>query len=102
MDKSGVIDKALEMLAGDMDELEGKSAMAHSLDDCPDPLTCGEHDGEVGEAMAGEGKPALEIKIGMPTMEGKAADDHPDSDEEPHHAGDLSDDEAEELAKLLK
>lgn len=99
-DKAGLLDKALDMLIGDMDDMEGHSAMAHSLEECPDPLMCSMHDSDLGN-MAEEQEPgspaAVEItvhKMGLPTMEGKTEEE----DEDDH----LSPEEAEELKKLLK
>ena len=98
MDRSGMIDKALEMLSGDIDEIEGSGAMAHSLENCPDPATCPMHDGELGENLAEhekqeDGSPAaveIHIKPGLPTLEQEKAEDG------------LSPEEKEALAKLLK
>lgn len=97
MDNESIIDRALAMLGDDMDGMEGKSAMAHGMDECPDPLNCDQHDDEMGDALGGdkgdmkEGmKPALTIEVhgeGMSPAEGM---------------GDgLKEDEAEELKKLL-
>lgn len=92
MDHESIIDRALAMLGDDMDGLEGKAAMAHGLDECPDPLNCDQHDDEMGDALSddkGEGmKPALTIEVhgeGMSPADGDG----------------LKDDEAEELKKLL-
>lgn len=90
------IEKALAMLSGDMDSLEGKSAMAHSLDDCPDPLGCDMHESENAEPLADKGL-TIEIKgAGMPTLDGAKAPESEGMGEG------LSDEEAEALKKLLK
>ncbi len=108
MNKSDLFEAALGKLSGDMDDVEGSSAMSHSAEDCPDPLGCKMHDGELGEnlnpaaAEKMDGKPLLEIEIkggGMPSMEG-AKDDA--AEKEVEEADGLSADEAEELFELLK
>ncbi len=81
MDKNALLDMALEKLMGDMDDIEGSSALEHDIDHCEDPLSCTMHDGELGENLSGgEGKPDLvkiEVKkMGLPTLEvGKKAED---------------------------
>ncbi len=110
MNKSALMDIALEKIMGDMDDMEGSSSMAHSAEDCPDPLGCKMHDGELGEnlnpaaAEKMDGKPLLEIEIkgkgdGLPSMEG-AKDDA--AEKEVEGADGLSADEAEELFELLR
>lgn len=92
MDHQSIIDKALAMLGDDMDGLEGKAAMAHGLDECPDPLNCDMHDDESADALSddkGEMKPALTIEVHGAGVS-------------PADEGDgLKEDEAEELKKLL-
>ena len=99
--KTELLDMALEKLMGDMDELEGKGAMAHSLEECPDPLNCTMHDMEEShKLMPEDGKPAVSIevhKMGMPTLDGEKAEGDGEKAEEG-----LSPEEAEELKKLLK
>lgn len=110
MNKSALMDIALEKLAGDMDDLEGSAAMSHSAEDCPDPLGCKMHDSELGENLSPaaaekmDGKPMVEIEIkkmgeGLPSMEGEKEDA---AEEAVEHADGLSADEAEELFELLK
>ena len=95
-DNAAMIDKALDMLMGDMDELEGKGALSHTQEECTDPLTCTQHDGEASKSLAEDGKPALEISIkGMPTLDGAKAEDAKAEDG-------LSTEEQDELRKLLK
>lgn len=97
MDKVKLFDAALDQLMGDMDDMEGHSAMAHSVEDCPDPFNCEEHDGELGKDLTPDGgEPIVKVEVhkaGMPTLdgakEGKAEEG-------------LSPEEAEELKKLLK
>jgi hypothetical protein len=110
MNKSALLDIALEKLAGDMDDLEGSSAMSHSAEECPDPLGCKMHDGEMGDnltpaaAEKADGKPILEIEVksgGLPSMEG-AKDGESKAEEAVENADGLSADEAEELFELLK
>jgi hypothetical protein len=105
MNKSALMDVALEKLMGDMDDLEGSSAMSHSSEDCPDPLGCKMHDSEHGDNLSPaevEGKPLLEIKVkgeGLPSMQGAKEDA---AEKEVEGADGLSADEAEELFELLK
>jgi hypothetical protein len=100
MDKTALLDMALEKLMGDMDDLEGASAMSHSAEECPDPLSCKAHDSELGENLTpGEKSPAaVEIEVhkgGLPSMDGEKSEDSKAEDG-------LSPEEAEELRKLLK
>lgn len=95
MEKSALFDAALEKMMNELDEVEGSSATAHSLEDCTDPLTCGQHEAEEGEHLTPEkGSPAavtVEVhKMGLPSMEGEKAEDG------------LSPEDVEELRKLLK
>lgn len=103
-EKAGLLDKALDMLIGDMDDMEGHGAMSHSLEECPDPLMCSEHDSELGDMAPEKEEPgspaAVEVtvhKMGLPTMDGKSEKD--ESEEGGDH---LTPEEAEELKKLLK
>ncbi len=95
MDRSAIFDAALERLMGDMDDMEGSSAMKHSVDECPDPMSCDQHDSELGENLTPAPKPAIAIEI-------KGAE--PESMDEGMEAAEdkLSPEEAEELRKLLK
>lgn len=94
MERDKMIDMALEKLMGDMDDLEGKGAMSHSMEDCPDPLGCKMHDSDVGENLSPEPSVKIEVhKMGLPSMDG--------GKEEGKGEG-LSPEEAEELRKLLK
>ena len=99
MEKADLLDRALEKIFDELDEIEGKVATSHSAEDCPDPLNCPEHESELGEHLSpeklpGESEPAavkIEVhKMGMPTLDGKKAEEG------------LSPEEAEELKKLLK
>ena len=107
MNKSDLMDIALEKLGGDMDDLEGHSAMSHSAEDCPDPLGCKMHDGELGDNLspaAVEGKPILEIEVkgeGLPSMNGAKAEE-PSLDDKGENGEGLSEEDAEILKKLLK
>ncbi len=110
MNKSDLMDVALEKLMGDMDDLEGSSAMSHSAEDCPDPLGCKMHDDELGENLNPAnaekmGAPVVSIEVkkmgdGLPSMEG--AKDEPSLDDKGEHGEGLSDEDAEILKKLLK
>jgi len=102
MDKVKLFDAALDKLMGDMDDMEGTSAMAHSQEECPDPLGCKMHDGELGKELAPEGgEPAavkIEIKkLGMPSLDGAKEGDGEGKAEEG-----LSPEDEEALKKLLK
>ena len=100
-DKRDMMDEVLSKLMGDMDDLEGKSAMSHSLEECPDPMNCEQHNEELGHHLTPDGgEPAVKIEIhkgGLPSMDGKSADEEGKKAEEG-----LSPAEAEELRKLLK
>lgn len=98
--KSDMMDEALERLAGDMDAMEGRDAMKHPMEECPDPMTCTQHDDELGEGIA-EDKPvgvAIEVKPipGMPSMEGEKSEGEGSAEEG------LSPEDVEELRKLVK
>ena len=98
-----MMDSALAKIMGELDDVEGSSAMSHSMDECPDPLTCGQHDDEAGESLAGE-KPAVSIeihKLGMPSLDGGKADE-PSLDDKGEEGQSLSPEDAEILKKLLK
>ncbi len=108
MDKGNLLDIALEKLAGDMDDLEGSEAMKHSPEDCPDPLGCKMHDGELGDNLSPaasekvDGKPILEIHVkgeGLPSMDGEKM---PSLDDKGEAGESLSEEDAELLKKLLK
>ena len=60
---SSLFEAALDRLLGDMDDTEGKSATAHSVEECPDPLNCTAHDSESMGDLAQSGKPSLEIEV---------------------------------------
>jgi hypothetical protein len=103
MEKEEMLDKVLAMLSGDMDDIEGRGAMEHSMDECPDPLGCTMHDGEHGDSLsglaAGDKSPAavtLEVKKGgLPSMEGELGDGEKAEDG-------LDPDTLDALKKLLK
>lgn len=106
MEKSDLLDKALEMIMGDLDDIEGSGAMSHSAEECPDPLTCSDHDSELGSALApGEKEPAalkIEVsKMGMPSMEGPSAEE-PSIDDKGEHGEELDAEDVEALKKLLR
>ena len=101
-----MMDKALAMLADDMDSMEGDSAMSHSMDDCPDPLGCTMHDSETGANLTPDGgAPAVTIAIhkpGMPSLDGMKEGDGPSLDDKGEEGESLSPEDAEILKKLLK
>ena len=43
MDEKDMIDMALSKLGGEMEDMEGKSAMTHEEQHCLDPMSCDEH-----------------------------------------------------------
>lgn len=100
MDKSALLDIALEKLMGDMDDLEGSGAMSHSAEDCPDPLGCDQHEAEHSANMThDDGNPSLTIKVGHglpPSLE-----DSKEGEIRPGAEEGLSEEEAAELKKLL-
>ena len=100
MKDSDHMDAALAKILDDMDDMEGKSAMSHSLEDCPDPMSCTQHDDEVkGNLTPEDGKsaPGLTIVVGdgmMPKL-GEKGSEEGKADEG------LSPEEAAELRKIL-
>lgn len=96
MSKSNLLEMALDKIMGDMDDFDGKDALSHSKEDCPDPLNCKMHD-EEGPKEGDLKDPALmkvEVKkVGIPEIgslgEGEKADDK------------ITPEEAEILKKLL-
>lgn len=97
MEKAEMLDKALDMLLGDMDDMEGKGAMAHSADDCEDPLGCSQHDDANSSNLTPDGgSPSVKIEVskgGLPSLDGKT---------EAKAEEGLSAEEADALRKLLK
>lgn len=102
MEKSALFDAALDRIMSELDEVEGGSAMSHSAEECPDPMSCRMHDDELGESLSGDkdkAPAAVEIKVsklGMPSLDG----DSPEGESKAEDG--LSPEEAEELRKLLK
>ena len=94
-------DEALARILDDMDGMEGKAAMSHTLEECPDPLTCTQHDEEAkGNLVPDNGKPAadLTIVVGdgmMPKLGSREAG------EEGKAEDGLSAEDAAELRKIL-
>ncbi len=105
MEKTDLLDKALEMIMGDLDDIEGSGAMSHSADECPDPLTCSAHDSELGSALApGDKEPAVKIevsKMGLPSMDGEK-DAEPSIEDKGEHGEELDAEDVEALKKLLR
>jgi len=94
-----MLEKALAKIADELDGMEGKAAMEHSLEDCPDPLTCEQHGLEAGKGLAPDAEPAVKIevhKMGIPSLDGAKAEDGKKAEEG------LGPDEVEALRKLLK
>ena len=101
MQKEDLLDMALEKIMGEMDDVEGHSAMEHSLEDCPDPLNCDQHGLEAGKNLTPEPS-AIKIEIhkpGMPTLDGEKLSEEGEGTKSDEG---LSPAEAEELRKLLK
>ena len=105
MEKADLLDKALEMIMGDLDDVEGSGAMSHSAEECPDPLTCSAHDSELGSSLEPDDKgPAVKIevsKLGIPSMDG-AKEEEPDLNDKGEKGESLSPEDAEILKKLLR
>lgn len=100
MEKEKLLDMALEKIMNELDDIEGHSANAHTLEECPDPLNCKMHDGDLDGLAPGkqeEGSPAavsVEVhRMGLPTLDGG---------KEKEEKGELTPEEAEELRKLLR
>ena len=101
MKEDKLMDAALERIMNDLDDIEGKSAMEHSLEDCPDPLNCDQHGLEAGKNLTPEPS-AIKIEIhkpGMPTLDGEKLAEEGEGTKSDEG---LSPAEAEELRKLLK
>jgi hypothetical protein len=104
MAKSDMLEMALDRIIGELDDIEGHEAMDHSLEECPDPLNCKMHEGELSENMTPDGGVPAAVKIevhkvGMPTLDGKELP----AEGKGHRAEEgLSPAEAEALKKLLK
>lgn len=97
MEKSALFEAALDRIMGELDDVEGGSAMSHSAEDCPDPLGCTMHESENAEPLAAKGEAPLGVeievkKMGVPSLDG---------DSESKAEDGLSPEEAEELRKLL-
>ncbi len=105
MEKTDLLDKALEMIMGDLDDMEGSEAMKHSPEECPDPLTCSAHDGALGSALApGDKEPAVKIevsKMGIPSMDGEK-EEEPSIDDKGEHGESLDEEDIDALKKLLR
>ena len=98
MEKSEMMDAALDKILSELDDVEGNAAMSHSQDECPDPLNCKMHEAEASEPLEKLGPndaPGITLEIkkeGMPSLGGE---DESGSDS-------LSPEESEMLKKLLK
>ena len=97
-EKSSLFEMALDRLLEDMDSTEGKAATAHSLEDCPSPLTCTQHDDETMERLAPEPKPSLEVEVHKEMAPG----DVPALDDKGEKGEGLSPEDAEILKKILR
>lgn len=104
MKDSDSMDAALERIINDMDDMEGKAAMSHTLEECPDPMNCTMHDDDVKGNLTpedGKSKTGLTIIVGdgmMPKL-GDKVSDGPGSEEKSDEG--LSPEEAAELRKIL-
>jgi len=91
-----MFDAALEKMMGELDDVEGSSAMSHSQDECPDPLGCNQHEAEQGDSLSGGDGVTIEVKkMGLPSLDGS-------KEEEGEGSEGLSPEEADQLRKLLK
>ena len=70
MDNREQMDKALEMMMSDMDDMEGKESMAHSMEECHDPMNHSEHN-DRGSGPSAKSDTALSDDV-------KGAHDGPD------------------------
>ena len=100
-----MFDAALERMLGELDDVEGSSAMSHSADECPDPLGCTAHDDEhgdnlspLGDKPAGDGVTIEVKKMGLPSLDGAK---EPSLDDKGQDGEGLSDEDADILKKLL-
>ena len=97
-DDKDLIDVALSKILDDMDDMEGKGAMEHSLEECENPMECNQHGTDAEDGLNpgdSEHKPVLEVTIekhGSPTMTGSGESGAEES---------LSPDEKEMLKKML-
>ena len=96
-----MMEAALMRIMDDLDGIEGKSANSHSLEECPDPMNCTQHDSEVSDNLTPEGgKPAADLTIvvgkGMMPKLGSM-----EKGEEGKAEEGLSAEESAELEKLL-
>ena len=92
-----MLDAVLDRIMNELDDVEGGAAMHHSMEECPDPLSCDMHESENANPLAEhEGHPVvadIEVKkMGIPSL---------DSAEDSKAEDGLSPEEAEELKKLL-
>ncbi len=62
-EKASLFEAALDRLLDDMDSTEGHAATAHSVDECPNPLSCTQHDEESMGNLAPDKKAAIEIEV---------------------------------------
>lgn len=47
MDHRDMLEAALDKMMGDLDDIEGKGAVKHSLSECPNPEECDQHSDEM-------------------------------------------------------
>ena len=99
MDGSSLFEAALDRLLGDMDDTEGHAAMAHSVEECPDPLNCTAHDSESMGDLAQSGKPSLEIEVHKSMNPGDA--DAPSLSDKGEEGEGLSEEDKNILKKIL-
>jgi len=94
VDEKDMIDMALSKLGGEMEDMEGKSAMTHEEEHCLDPMACDEHnplsmdrvdtDGRQGN-QDGPDAGGVEIEVSKIEPQG----------------GEMSDEDEEEMRKLF-
>ena len=78
---------------------EGHAAMAHSVEECPDPLNCTAHDSESMGDLAQSGKPSLEIEVHKSMNPGDA--DAPSLSDKGEEGEGLSEEDKNILKKIL-
>ena len=100
MKSDEMIEKALDRIMNELDEIEGGSAMAHEMDECPDPLSCKMHESDESKPLVEEEHPSVKVEIhkhGLPSLDGVS-----EEAEEGKAEDGLSAEEAEQLKKLLR
>lgn len=90
MDEKDMIDMALSKLGGEMEDMEGKSAMTHEEEHCLDPMACDEHSpfssmdhvDTAGHEGNQDGPDANGVEIEVSKIEPAGGDMSPEEEEE--------------------